>query len=448
MKLLVVEDELAQRQILETELAKLDYQIVGVETGAEAVAQLAKRDFDLVVTDLKLPDFDGIEVIRRTRASGNEVPILVMTAYASVESAISALRVGATDYLIKPIRIPELTRRLQQIYDLDRLKRENRLLKRMIQQETKGYWCPETPAGLHLSHLISKVANTDLTVLVTGASGTGKGMTARHLHSVGNRADGPFVSLNCSVTPDHLMESEVFGHTRGAFEGASSSQDGLFVVASAGTLFVDEIENLTLPMQAKILQAIEEKAVRPVGSTAARPVDVRLIAAANRDLETMAAEGTFREDLLSRLTVFRISLPPLSSQMEALPSAVDHFLTKHVGRAPERAVRIASEAWKRFATYDWPGNLRELGNTIERALVLCERGLITVADLPPALQFSQGATPSTTHGTLKERVEAFERTTILQTIEMIGGDRRRVAEALGIGLSTLYRKLEDPARDD
>ena len=448
MKLLVVEDELAQRQILETELTRLDYEIVAVETGTEAVAQLQQRDFDLVVTDLKLPDFDGIEIIRRARDSGNDVPILVMTAYASLKSAISALRAGATDYLIKPIRIPDLTRRLQQIYDLDRLKNENRMLRRMIREETKGYWCPETPAGEHVRRLVSKVANTDLTVLITGESGTGKGMTARLLHSVSDRSERPFVSINCGAIPESLIESELFGHTRGAFTGANKSQDGLFVAASGGTLFLDEIGNLTMPMQAKMLQAIEEKAVRPVGSTVDRPVDVRIVVATNRNLEEMVAEGAFREDLLFRLTVFQISLPSLSSQIEALPSAVDHLLAKHAGRAQNKAVTIAPEVWDRFTAHDWPGNLRELENCIERALVLCEGGVITLSDLPPALQFPSRAGLTTSSGTLKERVEVFERLTILQTIEMTGGDRRRAAEALGIGLSTLYRKLEDQSGDD
>jgi two-component system response regulator AtoC len=448
MKLLIVEDELAQRQILETELTKLENRVVAVETGSEAVAELEAQDFDLVVTDLHLPDFDGVEVIRRARGAGNDVPILVMTAYASLKSAIAALQVGATDYLIKPIRIPDLDRRLRQIFELDRLDRENRLLKRMIRHEAKGYWCPETPAGEELRRLVSKVGSTNLTVLITGESGTGKGMTARLLHSVSSRAEGPFLSVNCAAIPETLIESELFGHMKGAYTGATKSQDGLFVASSGGTLFLDEISDLTPPMQAKLLHAIEEKAVRPVGATVDQPVDVRIIVASNRDLSEMVKEGSFREDLLFRLGVFEIRLPSLASQREAFPSAVEHFLAKHVGHHPDRVVKIAPEVWDRFSVHEWPGNLRELENAIERALVLCEGGTITVSDLPPALQFPEGGRPPTTVGSLKQRVEAFERMTILQTIEMVGGDRRRAAEALGVGLSTLYRKLEDRSDGD
>jgi DNA-binding NtrC family response regulator len=447
VKLLLVEDELAQRQILEMELTKLGNQVVAVETGAEAVMKLEQGEFDVAVTDLKLPDFDGVEVIRRVRQSGSDIPILVITAYASMKTAIAALQVGATDYLIKPVRIAALARRLQQIDDLDRLQRENRLLRRVIQQDTNSYWFPETPAGQHVRRLISKVGTTDLTVLISGESGTGKGVTARLLHAVSPRADGPFVSVNCGAIPETLIESELFGYARGAFTGANRSQKGLFAAASGGTLFLDEIGSLALPMQAKLLHAIEEKSVRPVGSTIDQPLDLRVIAATNRDLEGMVREGGFREDLFFRLSVFQLYLPPLREQRESIPTAVEYFLNKHAGRYPASAIRIPPEVWDRLSSHDWPGNLRELENAIERALVLCEEGVITPADLPPALQSAPGSCPATAHGTLKERTAAFERLSILQAIEMAGGDRRRAADALGIGLSTLYRKLEgdDPS---
>jgi two-component system response regulator AtoC len=417
VKLLLVEDELAQRQILASELAKLGNEVVAVETGAEALTKLDQGEFDIAVTDLKLPDFDGIEVIRRVRKSGNDIPILVITAYASLKTAIAALQVGATDYLIKPVRIPDLARRLQQIDDLDRLRRENRLLRRVIQQDANSFWFPETPEGQHLRRIVSKVGTTDLTVLINGESGTGKGVTARLLHAVSPRAGGPFVSVNCGAIPETLIESELFG-------------------------YADEISSLALPMQAKLLHAIEEKSVRPVGSTTDQPVDLRIIAATNRDLEDMVQEGSFREDLVFRLNVFQLRLPTLREQREAMPSAVEYFLNKHTCQHPASAIKIAPEVWDRFSAYDWPGNLRELENAIERALVLCEEGVIALADLPPALQFAPGARPATARGTLKERAIAFERLTILQTIEMFGGDRPRAAEVLGIGLSTLYRKLE------
>jgi two-component system response regulator AtoC len=448
MRILLIEDELAQRQILKLELTKLGNEVVAVGTGTKGLEQLERGDFDVAVTDLKLPDFDGIEVIRRTRESGNDVPILMITAYGSMESAISALQVGATDYLIKPVRVPDLARRLQQIGDLDHLNRENRLLRRLIREEAKSYWFPETPLGKDVRRLITKVGDTDLTVLITGESGTGKGMTARLLHSSSPRADGPFLSVNCGAIPESLIESELFGFTKGAFTGASKSTKGLFAAASGGTLFLDEISNLTPQTQAKMLHAIEEKSIRPIGSAADRPVDLRIIAATNRDLEEMVKEGGFREDLMFRLNVFRMSLPPLREQREAVPSAVEFFLAKHAGPPAGGGITLSPEAWDRLTAYDWPGNLREMENAIEMGIVLCEGGVIRPADLPPALQLPRDTHQATTGGTLKERTETFERLTILQTLERVGGDRQRAAKALGVGLSTLYRKLEEPRRQD
>jgi two-component system response regulator AtoC len=442
MRLLLVEDELAQRQTLTLQLSELGHEVVAVETGGAALEQLDGDEFDLVVADLHLPDFDAIELIRRAKQSGSVIPILVITAYASVESAVTALQVGATDYLVKPIHVSDLERRMQQIYDLDHLRRENRMLRRLIQSETSKYWFPETAAGRKVQELIAKVGNTDLTVLITGESGTGKGMTARLLHSVSPRSGGSFVNVNCAAIPEGLLESELFGYVKGAFTGAEKSREGLFAAASGGTLFLDEISGLTPPMQAKLLHAIEDKSVRQVGSTKDRRIDVLIIVATNRDLEKMVEEGSFREDLRFRLDVFHIPLPPLREQKEALTSAVAHFLVKHQGRRPGPPVTISSEVWDRFFAYEWPGNLRELEITLERALLLCDDGTITPADLPPSLQFSSSG-GATAQGTLKERVEAFERLTILQTLEQVGGDRRRAAEVLGTSLSTIYRKLEE-----
>lgn len=448
MKLLIVEDELAQRQILEVELAKEKHDVVGVGTGAEALEELDRNDFDLVVADLRLPDIDGIEIVRRTREAGNEVPILLITAYASVQTAVSALKGGATDYLIKPIRVPDLVRRIQQIHDLDRLHHENRLLKQLIQHETKSYWFADTAAGQHYRQLISKVSGTDMRVLISGESGTGKGVTARLIHTASRRADGPFVHVNCGAIPETLIENELFGHVKGAFTGADKSQDGLFLSASGGTLFLDEISELAPAMQAKLLHVIEEKSVRPLGAARDRPVDARIIVATNRDLDRMVKEGSFRSDLFFRLNIFQIHLPPLREQMEVLPSAVEFFLAKHARHRPDTRITLDGEVWERFAAYSWPGNLRELENTIERALFLCDDALITLADLPPVLQMARqtGATP--VPGSLKERARTFERLTIFHAIEAANGDRRAAAKALGIGLSTLYRKLEESAPEE
>lgn len=448
MKLLVVEDETAFRQILAAELAKEGHEVTAAATGAEALASLGERDFDLVVADLRLPDIDGIDIVRRTREAGNEVPVLVMTAYASVQTAVAALRAGATDYLMKPVRIPDLVRRVQQICDLDRLRRENRLLRRLIEQETRSYWFPDTAAGRAVKHLVSKISGTDMTVLIEGESGTGKGVTARLIHTASRRAEGPFVQVNCAAIPEALLESELFGHTKGAFTGASASQEGLVAAAAGGTLFLDEVSELAWPMQAKLLHVIEEKTVRPLGSTRDRVVDVRILAATNHNLERLVGEGKFRQDLYFRLNTFRIGLPPLREQLEVLANAVDFFLSKHARRQSNRQVAVDGNVWQRLAAYSWPGNLRELENTIERALVLCDGANITLADLPAALRGPEEYADASAATSLKERVRAFERMTILHTIKATEGDRRAAAKALDIGVSTLYRKLEEEEPDE
>jgi two-component system response regulator AtoC len=448
MKLLVVEDELAFRQILKTELVNEGHEVVAVGTGAEALAELADKDFDVIVADLRLPDTDGIDIVRRTRESGNEIPVLVMTAYASVQTAVTALKAGATDYLIKPVRVPDMLRRVQQIYDLDRLRRENRLLRRLVEQETKSYWFADTRAGRAVKHLISKISGTNMTILIEGESGTGKGVTARLIHTASRRAEGPFVHINCAAIPETLIENELFGHAKGAFTGATGAQDGLVAAASGGTLFLDEISELALPMQAKLLHVIEEKTVRPLGSTRDRPVDVRIIAATNRQLGRFVDAGMFRQDLFFRLNTFRICLPSLREQLEVLPNAVEFFLAKHARRQSNRQVTLHRDVWPRFAAYAWPGNLRELENTIERALVLCDGAMITLADLPATLRGPEERGDASATTSLKERVRVFERMTIIRAIEAAGGDRRAAADDLGIGVSTLYRKLEEEVPEE
>jgi two-component system response regulator AtoC len=443
MKVLVVEDETAFRQVLENQFAKDEIEATGVGTGKEALEALAKGDFDVVVTDLRLPDIDGIEIIRQTRNGGNEVPFLLMTAYASVKTAVSALQTGAADYLVKPVRVPDLVRRVKQIYDLDRLKRENTLLRRIVQHETKKYWLPDTAASQNIKQLIAKVSNTDLTVLICGESGTGKGMTARLIHATSDRADKPFVAVNCGAIPENLVESELFGHVKGAFTGADKNQDGLFVAATGGTLFLDEIGELPPAVQVKLLNAIEEKAVRPVGATRDRVVNVRIIAATNRNLEKMVEEGTFRRDLFYRLNVVQIILPPLREQKEALDSAVQFIVDKYRAQYNLRDTDIDQSAWDFLMGYNWPGNFRELDNVLERALLLCDNGHVTPKDLPAAVQNRDGPGEVCLVGSFKERVAAFEKQIIMQAIQGAGGDRRLAAENLGIGLSTLYRKLEE-----
>ena len=450
MRVLIVEDEESLRGAIEARLTKEDIGVVGVGTGQEALDLLRSDEFDIVVTDLRLPDIAGIEIIRKAREFGVETPFLLMTAYASVRTAVNALKAGAADYLIKPMRVDDLVHRIKQLYDMTCLRRENSLLKRVMSRNPGAFWLPDTPAGEHISSLLSKVANTDMTVLIRGESGTGKGMMARFLREISNRAGQPLVAVNCGAIPDTLVESELFGHVKGAFTSADKAQDGLFMAANGGTLFLDEIVELTPAAQGKLLHVIEEKTVRPVGSTRGKTVDVRIIAATNRDLEEMLAEGTFRRDLYHRINIFPIELPPLRMQKEVLPSAVEFFLGKSSSQSKHSELTIDDAVLQKFQEYDWPGNLRELDNVIERAVLLCDDGHITLDVLPGSIINHEYRDPSgiSDYGTFRDRVQAFERQVFNQAISDAGGDRKAAAYELGIGLSTLYRKLEESPSPD
>ncbi len=455
MKVLIVEDETAFRQVLESQMAKEGIEATGVGLGMEGLKLVEEQSFDLVVTDLRLPDIDGIKVIEEIRAQGHDIPVLLMTAHASLSTAVAALQRGAADYLVKPFRVPDLIRRVRQLLEFDRLKKENKLLKQIVHQDAREYWFPDTPGGEHVKQMLAKVSNTNLTVLITGESGTGKGMTARLIHSLSPRADKPFVPVNCGAIPDQLFESELFGHTKGAFTGADKNKEGLFLAANGGTLFLDEIGELPHAMQVKFLHAIEEKRIRPVGATRDYEIDARIIVCTNRNLEAMVDKGDFRKDLYYRLNVFQINLPPLRTQKEALSSAIEMFLQRHKQYYKYKETGLDDEARRLLLGYDWPGNLRELKNVLERALLLSDNAMITRRDLPPALLADQGGVAqkadasqpsiSVEGGTLKEKVASFERQLILKAIEDAGGDRRQASVNLGVGLSTLYRKLEELA---
>jgi len=457
MKVLVIEDETAFRQVLEAQMAKDGIEAVGVGLGEEGLRELEQNDFDVVVTDLRLPDRDGIDIIKEMHTRGYETPVLLMTAYASVSTAVAALQAGAADYLIKPVRVPDLIRRVKQIHELEQLKRENTLLRRIVQQDNKKYWFPDTPAGLRIKQTLAKVSNTDMTVLITGESGTGKGMTARLIHSLSGRAERPLVQVNCGAIPETLVESELFGHVKGAFTGADKAKDGLFVGAHGGTLFLDEIGELPLNMQVKLLHAIEEKVVRPLGSSRDRPIDVRIIAATNRNLEEMVKEGTFRMDLFYRLNIFQVNMPSLREQREALPGVLD-FMLRRFYQTVGKEVRIAPDAMAAMQAYSWPGNLRELENVLERAILMADSEVLQARDLPINVTGGQPGGPEAAASgggggmmaveyvpgrNFRDQVAAFERQLILQAIEDAGGDRRAAARNLGVGLSTLYRKLEE-----
>lgn len=448
LEILIVDDEPAIRQILSAYLKKAGCNVQEAANGAEAYDRISKGDIDVAISDIKMPDFTGIELVRRVRAAGFDTNFIMMTAYASVDTAIEAIKAGASDYMIKPVRNEEVLHRLTKVRDLRRLSSENQVLRNLVLGTRERRYVFESPAMRDLDRLIAKVAPTDSTVLVTGESGTGKGVIARQIHEHSQRAEGPFIPVNCGAIPENLMESELFGHIKGSFTGADKARKGLFLEADKGTIFLDEIGELPLALQVKLLHVIEEKTVRPVGGEQAKRADVRIVAATNRDLPQMVAEGRFREDLYFRLSVFHVHAPPLRDRRQDIPELVRFLLERGATRANSLTpLTLDSDVEEIFIAYDWPGNVREMENVIDRALILAEDGRITRADLPPQLAriTPQGANvkPGSSGDGLREQVRRFESTVILEAINDAKGDRRIAAQKLGIGLSSLYRKLDE-----
>ncbi|HEX7649203.1 MAG TPA: sigma-54 dependent transcriptional regulator, partial [Noviherbaspirillum sp.] len=316
LEVLVVDDEPAIRQVLAAHLGRSGCSVCQAANGTEALERLQKGDIDVAISDIKMPDFTGIELVRKARAAGIDTSFIMMTAYASVDTAIDAIKAGASDYMIKPVRNEEVLHRLMKVGDMRRLSSENKVLRNLVLGTRDEMFSFSAPSMRDLDRMIAKVAPTDSTVLVTGESGTGKGVIARRIHQNSQRADGPFIPVNCGAIPENLMESELFGHVKGSFTGADKARKGLFLEADKGTIFLDEIGELPLALQVKLLHVIEEKTVRPVGSEQAKRADVRIVAATNRDLQQMVAEGKFREDLYFRLSVFHVHAPPLRERRQ------------------------------------------------------------------------------------------------------------------------------------
>ena len=451
LNVLVVDDEPAIRQVLGAAVAKAGYAVEAAASASEALAKLDANPFDVVLSDVFMPVTDGIELLRQARAKGHAATFIMVTAFASVDSAIDAIKAGAWDYITKPVRNDEILHRLEQIDALRCLREENRALRQLVLGGGERAFVFGAPAMQAVERLVSRVAPTDSTVLVTGESGTGKGVTARRIHELSARRDGPFVPVNCGAIPENLIESELFGHTKGSFTGADRTRKGLFLQADRGTIFLDEIGELPLALQTKLLHVLEAKEVRPVGSETARKVDVRIVAATNRDLPQMVKDGRFREDLFFRLSVFTITMPPLRERRPDLPGLVRHLLAQRVmPSGAKQALVLDPEAEDLLVAFDWPGNVRQLENVLHRAAILADGGTIRVADLPPEVArvapgaaVAVAAEPAADGGSLRERVRRFEVGLIRRAIDDAGGDRRLAAQRLGIGLSSLYRKLEE-----
>ncbi|MFO1281083.1 MAG: sigma-54 dependent transcriptional regulator [Burkholderiales bacterium] len=452
LNVLVVDDEPTSREILAASLKRAGHLVSDTASGAEALARLADGDCDVVFCDVSMPAMDGIELVRRARQAGCEAAFIMMTAYSSVDTAVDAMKAGAFDYMIKPLRFDEVAQRLAQVAEMQGLRAENRALRTIVQHtRDERYEWASAPMRT-IARLVSKVAPIDSTVLITGESGTGKGVVARQIHQSSARAERPFIPVNCGAIPENLLESEFFGHTKGAFTGAERARKGLFVEADNGTLFLDEVGELPLSLQVKFLHVLEAREIRPIGSEQTRRVDVRIIAATNRDLPALCAAGRFREDLYFRLSVFQIPVPPLRERLGDLPGVIRFLLQKSIKRLAIRGrVVLDPDAEDALVAYAWPGNVRELENVLDRAVILSEGGRITLGDLPPhflppdraRIALDAVGSPAPSAASLREQVRVYERTVILRAIDEAGGDRRVAASRLGIGLSSLYRKLSD-----
>lgn len=448
LNVLVVDDEPAVRQVLAAAIGKAGYAVEMAASASEALTKLEKSPIDVVLSDVFMPVTDGIELLKQARARGHAATFIMVTAFASVDSAIDAIKAGAWDYITKPVRSEEILHRLEQIEAMHGLREENRALRTLVMGGAQPAFQFVSPAMQAIDRLVSRVAPTDSTVLISGESGTGKGVTARRIHELSSRRDGPFVAVNCGAIPENLIESELFGHTKGAFTSADKPRRGLFMQADRGTIFLDEIGELPLALQTKLLHVLEAKEVRPLGSEQSRKVDVRIVAATNRDLPAMVQQGRFREDLFFRLSVFQIAMPPLRDRRVDIPALVQHLLARRVGPAGGETLAIDPEAMDMLTAFNWPGNVRQLENVLHRAAILADGGCIHAGDLPPEVSRALpalGGTSGADSGELplRERVRRFEVSLILRAIDECGGDRRAAAAKLGIGLSSLYRKLEE-----
>jgi two-component system response regulator HydG len=415
-------------------------------SGAEGLAKMSEATYDAVLTDLVMHDIDGLKVLERARTLQPDAAVLLVTGHGSIETAVSAMQLGAADYLTKPVRIAELRTRLSRAVEARRLKKTNLELRRQLDKRYgfEGI-VGQSPPIQRIFDVLRQVSGSHATVLVIGESGTGKELVARAIHTNSPRKEKPFIAVNCAALSQGIIESELFGHVKGAFTGAISAKEGVIVYADGGTLFLDEVGDMPLETQAKLLRVIETREVTPVGGNAARRFDVRIVAASNKNLRDLVKEGRFREDLFFRLAVVTVELPALRERSGDVPLLVDHFLGE-LAREHGRSVRgITPEARAALVRYPWPGNVRELRNVIESMVLLARGEVLDLADLPAEI-LEKGASPrgASGHYELAGRaVSEVERDLIVANLRLTGGNREQAAKILGIGERTLYRKLKE-----
>jgi DNA-binding NtrC family response regulator len=445
-RILVVDDEPAIRAQLAESLEEAGFDAAIAADGNEALRLAESGAFDLCLSDIRMPSMSGLELLRRLGDASPETSLILMTAFGGLETAVEALRLGAVDYLIKPFAHDELIAKVRRIADQRRIVRENRNLRRIADVAKTRHLIADSRAMLAVLEIVDRVASLPSHVLITGESGTGKDVVASAIHQRGSRSHAPFVPINCAAIPEALLESELFGHVKGAFTGAHEPKEGLLKTAADGTIFLDELGDMPLAIQAKLLRAIESREIQPVGSTRRIPIQARVLAATNRDLRAEVAAGRFREDLYYRLAVVEIRVPPLRERREDVPLLATHFVQKYA-RELGRPVRgIAREALRLLAGHAWPGNVRELSNAIERAVIFASGEQIEAADLPDLVRAAAPRDPEFSRNLRAAKVE-FERAHILQVIADCGGNKRKAAKLLGLGVTSLYRKLGTASSD-
>jgi two-component system nitrogen regulation response regulator NtrX len=450
-KVLVVDDEPGVRTSLGGILGDEGYLVTAVGSGEEALAVLESDRFDLLLLDVWLPRMDGLETLSRVRTLDPDLPVVVMSGHANIDTAVRAVKMGAQDFVEKPLSLDKTLLVVKNALRARRLESENKSLKAQVEQRFR--MVGDGPAMSALLAQIAQAAPSHGRVLIFGENGTGKELVARNIHAQSLRADGPFVEVNCAAIPEDLIESELFGHTKGAFTGAFAARKGKFELADAGTLFLDEIGDMTLKTQAKVLRALQEQKVEPVGGTASVAVDVRVIAATNKNLEDELRKGTFREDLYFRLNVIPFHVPPLRERREDIPALARHFVAKVAGEYGKRPKDLSARAIEVLAALPWPGNVRELRNIVERVFIMTPRDRIEAEDLPaPLLAAGLVAESAAESAAIREPVavfpslaearDDFEKRYLWSKYQECGGNMSRTAEALQVERSNLYRKMK------
>ena len=447
LNLLIVEDERAVRECCRDVARSLGFSTQLAESRDEACRILDTANTDVVLLDLRLPGSNGLEMLREIKQRRPEAVTIVMTGFATVQSAVQAMKLGAYDYITKPFNFDELRLELERVTNHLKLTTENRLLREQLRSKRGfGQLVGHSPEMEKLYRIIAKAAHSTHPVLILGESGTGKELVARSIHYAGPYKDKPFIPVDCGSLVPTLIESELFGYVRGAFTGAVRSKEGLLATAEGGTVFLDEVGELPVDLQAKLLRAIQEKEIRPVGGTRAMPINVRILAATNRDLDAAVSQGTFRRDLYFRLNVLTLRIPPLRERKQDIPMLIGHVLERINKAITGSEHNVGDDALRLMLNYDWPGNVRELENCIERACTTCSLPTIHVADLPTQIRDAQAlvaAPEGATDPAAITPLEELEKQAILHAIQMLDGDKLEAARRLGIGKTTLYRKLKE-----